>query len=137
MIFVRSARSPKHLLVLRAGYFKCLASEVASSNLAVKNTTSRRERCRSSNNQCKHRTSGSIQFYKAIARPASKHQRRSPAHITSYPRRISILRAESCGRRKTRPNRRRATEVIPQSSSATHHLREKHFRLTTFDWKAI
>jgi len=84
---VRSARLPTHLLILRAGYFKYLASVKWRAAIwqSTKDTTSRRERRRSSNNQCKHRTSGSTQFYKAIAKPASKHQRRSPAHITSYP----------------------------------------------------
>ena len=117
-IFVRSARSPKHLLVLRAGYFKCLASEVASSNLAVKDTTSRRERHRSSN-QCKHRTSGSIQFYKAIARPASKHQRRSPAHITSYPGAESAFYEQN----PVDGGKQDPIDDVQRKSSLNHHLR--------------
>ena len=65
----------KTFLVLRAGYFKYLASVKWRAAIwqSIKDTTSRRERRRSSNNQCKHRTNGSTQFYKAVARPASKH----------------------------------------------------------------
>ena len=115
---MRSARSSKHLLVLRAGYFKCLASVKWRAAIWQSRILSRRERRRSSNNQCKHRTSGSTQFYKAVARPASKHQRRSPAHIMSYPGAESaVYKQNPVDSGKQGPindGSHPSTEVIPQ-----------------------
>jgi len=120
-------------LVLRAGYFKYLVSVKWRATIwqSIKDTTSRWERRRSSNNQCKHRTSGSTQFYKAVARPTSKLQRCNLAHITSYPGAESAFYERNLvDGGKQGPIQTACNGSHP---STKHHLREKHFRSTTFD----
>jgi len=69
---------------------------------------------------------------KAAARPASKHQRRSPAHIMSYSDAESIF----CERNPVDGKRGPIQMTCNGShSSMTQHLREERFRPTTFDCK--
>jgi len=92
---VHAARSPTFLWSFEPDSVKYLASVKWRAVIwqSDKGISSRRDKRRNSSTQCKHHISGSTQFYKVAARPASKHQRRSWAHITSYPDAESILRA--------------------------------------------
>ena len=71
---------------------------------------------------------------KVVARPASKHQNRSQAHITSYPDAILMFcERNPVRRRKTRPNPDNVQRK-PSLNGATS-ARET-FCPTTLDWKA-
>jgi len=98
---VRAARSPTFLWSFEPDTVKYLTSvkwraAIWQSN---KDISSRRNKRRSISNQCKRQHT----IHKAVARPVSKHQRRSLAHITSYPDEESIFYEQNPRRRKTRP----------------------------------
>jgi len=87
---LHAARSPTFLWFFEPDSVKHLASvkwrvAIWQSDKVISDL---RDKRRSSSNQCKRRTSGSTQFNKRLA---SKHQRRSPAHIMSYPDAISTF----------------------------------------------
>jgi len=107
---VRAARSPTFLWSFEPDIVKYLTSvkwraAIWQSN---KDISSRRNKRRSIRNQCKRQHT----IHKAVARPVSKHQRRSLAHITSYPDEESIFYEQNpVDGGKQDQSRRHATEV--------------------------